>query len=412
MKKIKLLAVAIGVILLGSQASAASVDNTTPIRFSRLQHKLVDTDNKLKLWMFTGSGLNYGHSMPIKATLTDNNSKLSLIFNQMHFSNVNDINNLLVAPSDGSLAITNSEFSQFIYHSIAPTVNLVPYGLTAHSAMLDKSINPEIKCSFVSIKDSSDNLVTTSHNYTQSERLSVAFSCPIDTNNVNNDMIYNISWNVLDSDIYKFKLPAEKTQYRLALTSGNSNFKNSDAITLTPRIYMAMSFEDVAVQNDRSIMPHSIGPNGTFKFNIHMSPTETEAAKTAALKVQTSLEALGYHPNFEFVSNWQEANILVYKAQLPYPTIRGAAMWGAQSNKNLIKINTNTDLHSDFSQFVFMHELSHIIGMAHQTDDVQSLMGQSNHLPTILAPSENSQQNTVYSYVDAQVLSHLAEQNQ
>lgn len=414
-----LLAISISVTMLASPVWASSDFDSTSTRYETLQQKLVSQNKKLEIRLFNGSGMNYGNGhLPINAKLQGEDSRLTLTFDHVYYRNVDSIKNLLIAPSDGSNKITESEFNAFLYHTIAPTISLVPYSFEANNARTEKSSKiPEIRCYLDGIKDAAtQELLAFNSDYSNDKRLSFTYACPIDTNYVDNDTFYNISWNVPSDAMYKFYKPAEKTQYRLALTRGDSNFARSDVNNLTPRLFMNMALKDVAVGGDYTIMPHALGPNGIFKFNIHLSSeAEIKQTKTTIEKMKTSLEALGYHPQVEFVDNWADSNVIIYKTPLPNAEhqnsmIRGGAQWVKLSNRNAMIFNSDFDLSTNFGSFVMLHELSHIIGLAHQASDVESLMGQHNYLPVILAPSENSQPNTVFSYADAQVLAHIAQQ--
>lgn len=428
MKK-KLLLTACTALSLSAQATEPS-SNEEP-RYDTLRQELVAQSKQLKLWLFTGSGMNYAYELPVITHLNANRDVLDIEFTNAHFNNLDEIKNLLTSPPDDSTTrVSDSTFSKFVYHDFAPTITLIPHEFEQNSSSFKaNSTLPLIKCSLHSITNRDGGTV----DYSQNASFKVGFHCPmnIDVNDTN-DIVYDISWNVDSNAIYKFMLPSEQTGYRLAITSGVNHYSSigSDTSALVVRPYLNMSVDDLVVPHiDINNHPKIVGPNAQLAFyiapNIFWS-NEVASIKESIRVANESLRALGYNPNFTLSSSMSDADVIITKAPLPdsqnrNPHILGKAVYDSTLGKNVITMNTgiqvftydgNTGPNGPWGTYgPLVHEISHVIGLAHQTEFVDSLMGpKGNYLPHLTAPSINSLRNRAYSYVDAQVLKHVEQQ--
>ncbi|MGR5151106.1 hypothetical protein [Photobacterium swingsii] len=428
MKK-KLLITVCTVLSLSAQATEPSP--TEEPRYDTLRQELVAQDKQLQLRLFTGSGMNYGHELPITTKLNANNDVLDIEFTRVNFNNLSYVKNLLTSPSgDSTTGVSDSTFSKFIYHNFAPTITLIPHELEQHSSTFKANSSlPLIECSLHSITASNDGTV----DYSRKEGFKVGFHCPMNIEvNDTNDIVYDISWNVDSNAIYKFMLPSEQTGYRLAITSGTNYFGTTDSDTsaLTVRPYLNMSIDDLVVPHiDVGNHSKMVGPNAQLAFYIDprtYQSREINSVKESIRVVNESLHALGYNPTFTTSNNIGNADVIITKAPLPNaeehnPSIIGKAAYDSALGKNVITINSgilvftfdgHTGPNSPNGPYgPLVHEISHVIGLAHQTRFVDSIMGGSgNYLPGLTAPTTNSERNRAYSYVDAQVLKHVEQQ--
>ncbi|WP_261858536.1 hypothetical protein [Photobacterium sanguinicancri] len=396
--------------------NSQATEDTAPTRdpYTHLVNEVKTNKYTMSVKVFDGNRANYGYSPVVEVKVpTDDSHHYIEVKIQNIFDGMSDLKYKLVDNDDN---ISEQDYSNFLFHQYTPSLKLYPRVMRHGEATLETRADNGIKCEFIGLYDGMDTKrIANNFFLNDGDKYISKFTCPSEDIQ-NNDMVYDIDWNY-GNDLYQAYAPKQLTNgYRVVFLEGDKklSFDSVPSGVKTPEVYLSSSLQEL---KPGYIAAHQMGVNLDFKYFIDPTIPEYDPQSERITIEKTikatidSLKSLGYSPDSSRVYSVQQANVIIRHGKLEGALAAG--IWDQELNKNVLLISDsyNSGLQQKVNK-VIAHEIGHIIGLPHQNIQLATVMSEYPDLPVgiKLAPKvggDDTVENTIFSYVDAQSLQSL-----